>query len=101
MLPEGNPPMDSSKADIPLERFCNFSHLSLSLLSPVFPGEALLVDPLGLPLNPLFHYLRTVGYWNRPRNDLFEARVSRLGAFSLDYGAPSHHHTALSRPHDH
>jgi hypothetical protein len=57
MLPEGNPPMDSSKADIPLERFCNFSHLSLSLLSPVLPGEALLVDGLGLPLNPLFHYL--------------------------------------------
>jgi hypothetical protein len=57
MLPEGNPPMDSSKADIPLERFCNFLHLSLSLLSSVFHGEALLVDGLTLPLNPLFHYL--------------------------------------------
>ena len=48
--------MDSSNADIPLERFCNFSHLSLSLLSPI-PDEALLVDGLSLPLNPLFHYL--------------------------------------------
>src|SRR5207245_7520238 len=45
-------------------------HVSLSLLSPVL-CEALLVDGVGLPLNPLFHYPRPVGYWNRPRNDLF------------------------------
>lgn len=49
--------MDSSKADIPLERLFNCLHLSLSLLSPTFSGEALLVDGLSLPLNPLFHYL--------------------------------------------
>jgi hypothetical protein len=57
ILPEGSPPIDSSKADIPLDKFCKLSHLSLSLLSPVFSREALLVDGLGLPLNPLFHYL--------------------------------------------
>jgi hypothetical protein len=96
MLPEGNPPIDSSKADIPLERFCNFSNLSLSLLSPVFPGEALLVDGLGFPLNPLFHYLRTVGYWNRPRNDLFEAQVNGFGAFSVEYGGAFAHDSHFS-----
>jgi len=52
----------------------------------VFRCEALLVDRLGLPLNPLFHYPRPVGYWNRPRNDLFKARVSGFGAFSVEYG---------------
>jgi hypothetical protein len=79
--------MDSSNADIPLDKFCNsLLHPRLSLLSPVFSREALLVDGLGLPLNPLFHCLRPVGYWNRPRNDLFEARVSGSGAFSFEYG---------------
>ncbi len=61
------------------------------MLSPVFSREALLVDRLGLPLNPLFHYLGTVGYWNRPRNDLLEARVNGFGAFSVEYGGAYHH----------
>ena len=57
MLPEGSPPIDSSNAEMPLDKFCNLSHLRLTQLSPVFSREALLVDGLGLPLNPLFHYL--------------------------------------------
>src|SRR5947199_7088773 len=55
-----------------------------------FPSETLLVDGVGLPLNPLFHYPGTVGYWNRPRNNLFEARVSGSGAFSVEYGGAYH-----------
>jgi len=56
----------------------------------VFRCEALLVDGVGLPLNPLFHYPRPVGYWNRPCNDFFEARVSGSGAFSAEYGGACH-----------
>jgi hypothetical protein len=90
ILPEGSPPIDSSNADIPLDKFCNFLHLCLSMLSPVL-WESLLVDGLGLPLNPLFHYLGPVGYWNCPRNDLFKARVSDFGAFSVEYGGAYEH----------
>ena len=59
-------------------------------MSPVFRCETLMVDGVGLPLNPLFHYPGTVGYWNRPRNDLFEARISGFGAFSVEYGGAYH-----------
>src|SRR5207245_8532164 len=71
-------------------KILQFLYLSLSLLSLVFHCETLLVDGVGLPLNPLFHYPGTVGYWNRPRNNLFEARVSGSGAFSVENGGAYH-----------
>ena len=91
MLPDGRPPIDSSNAPIPLLIFAIFSlPLLVSLL--VMPVRVLVRVPLlvscfvggGLfHLNPLFHYLCPLGYWNVTCSDVFVARVTAgFGAFS-------------------
>ena len=83
MLPAGRPPRDSSNAETPLLRlFKLLDHLSLPI------RQGLLVDSPALSLNPLFHYPRPAGYWNRPSHDFFED-ISGFDAFSADYGGVS------------
>ena len=61
------------------------SHLVLSLW--VIPGETLLVRGSNMPLNPLFHYPASLGYWYCARHDFFVASVNDgFGAVSADYG---------------
>ena len=90
MLPEGRPPIDSSNAPIPLLIFAIFSlRLLVSLL--VLPVGVLALVPLLVScfvggclfhLNPLFHYLSLLGYWDVTSRD-FGARVTAgFGAFS-------------------
>ena len=53
----------------------------------VFPRETLLVRGSNVSLNPLFHYLASLGYWYCARDDFFVASFSGgFGAVSADYG---------------
>src|SRR5437667_10570834 len=71
-------------------KILQFLYLSLSLLSLVFRCETLLVDGVGLPCNLLFHSPRPARHRHRTRNNLFEARVSRPGAFPVESGGAYH-----------
>ena len=70
IAPFGSPPSDSSNAEIPLFTF-KLSRSMLNLTRLLLLSEALLVDRLPLPLNPLFHYPSSLGYW--VAHDLFVA----------------------------
>src|SRR5712691_2974521 len=91
MLPDGRPPIDSSNAPIPLLIFAIFS-LRLLVSLPMLPVRVLVrvhllvscfVGCLLFHLNPLFHYLCPLGYWDVTCHVFFGARVTAgFGAFS-------------------